>query len=57
MIVTRYGEKSSVVKDLQEKLIKLGYDVGKDGADGEFGRNTLAAVKKFQREHNLVADG
>ena len=57
MIVTRYGEKSNAVKDLQEKLIKLGYDVGKDGADGEFGRNTLAAVKKFQREHNLVADG
>lgn len=57
MIITRYGEKSSAVKDLQEKLIKLGYDVGKDGADGEFGRNTLAAVKKFQKEHKLVADG
>lgn len=57
MIVTRYGEKSNAVKGLQEKLIKLGYDVGKDGADGEFGRNTLAAVRKFQKEHNLVADG
>ena len=57
MTVIRYGEKSNAVKDLQEKLIKLGYDVGRDGADGDFGVNTLAAVKKFQREHNLVADG
>ena len=57
MIVTRYGERSNAVKDLQEKLIKLGYDVGRDGADGQFGLNTLAAVKKFQREHNLVVDG
>lgn len=57
MIVTRYGERSDAVKDLQEKLIKLGYDVGRDGADGQFGLNTLAAVKKFQREHNLVVDG
>lgn len=57
MVVTRYGERSDAVKDLQEKLIKLGYNVGKDGADGQFGLNTLAAVKKFQREHNLVVDG
>ncbi len=57
MVVTRYGERSNAVKDLQEKLIKLGYDVGKDGADGQFGLNTLTAVKKFQREHNLVVDG
>lgn len=57
MVVTRYGERSDAVKDLQEKLIKLGYDVGRDGADGQFGLNTLAAVKKFQREHNLVVDG
>lgn len=57
MVVTRYGERSNAVKDLQEKLIKLGYDVGRDGADGQFGLNTLAAVKKFQRKHNLVVDG
>lgn len=57
MTVIRYGEKSNAVKDLQGKLIKLGYDVGIDGADGDFGVNTLAAVKKFQREHNLEADG
>ncbi|MBQ2177392.1 MAG: CHAP domain-containing protein, partial [Alphaproteobacteria bacterium] len=37
MVVTHYGERSDAVKDLQEKLIKLGYDVGRDGADGQFG--------------------
>jgi peptidoglycan hydrolase-like protein with peptidoglycan-binding domain len=47
MTVTRYGEKSNAVKNLQEKLMLLGYNVGKDGADGVFGRNTLNAVKNF----------
>lgn len=53
----RFGDKGNKVKELQEKLIKLGYNCGKFGADGEFGVKTLAAVTKFQREHLLEVDG
>lgn len=38
---------------LQKKLIDLGYDLGKGGADGIFGRDTIAAVKKFQKDKGL----
>lgn len=55
--VTRFGNKGSQVKELQEKLIKLGYSCGKDGADGDFGLNTLNAVLKFQRDYSLEVDG
>ena len=55
--LVRFGNKGSKVKELQEKLIKLGYDCGKAGADGDFGLKTLAAVLKFQREHSLEIDG
>lgn len=36
---------------LQAMLIALGYDLGKAGADGVFGRLTTAAVKKFQADY------
>ena len=45
-----YGSKGEQVKTLQRLLIALGYDLGPDGADGEFGGKTLAAVKKFQEK-------
>ena len=41
------------VRELQEKLLKLGYDIGPDGADGDFGGNTYKAVVAFQTEHGL----
>lgn len=44
-----------LIKDLQKILIHLGYDLGKAGADGIFGKKTLAAVKQFQR-HNMRDD-
>ena len=55
--VLRYGQKSEEVRELQKQLIKLGYDLGPDGADGDFGRKTRDAVKDFQGEHGLVKDG
>lgn len=55
--VIRLGMSGDSVKKLQEKLIALGYDCGPCGADGEFGNGTWQAVLKFQRDHNLTADG
>ena len=51
--ILRMGVTGDDVKELQEKLMKLGYDLGKWGADGDFGTDTYNAVKKFQAEHGL----
>lgn len=53
----REGDEGNGVKLLQEALIRLGYDCGKWGADGDFGDATEQAVMDFQRDHNLEADG
>lgn len=42
------GTKGIRTKLLQEKLTALGYDT--KGTDGEAGDNTIAAMKKFQKE-------
>jgi peptidoglycan hydrolase-like protein with peptidoglycan-binding domain len=34
-----------------------GYDIGPSGVDGDFGVDTQSAVKRFQQNHNLHADG
>ena len=46
------GSRGPYVVECQEDLIKLGYDVGKSGADGIFGANTEKAVKAFQKDHD-----
>ena len=51
------GSKGEYVTLLQTKLIQKGYDLGKWGADGDFGSQTEKAVKQFQRDHGLTADG
>lgn len=45
------------VKILQENLLKLNYKLPIYGADGEFGSETLAAVKNFQNDNNLEVTG
>lgn len=42
-------------RDLQEKLTLLGYDPG--AIDGAMGPKTRAAIKNFQRDSGLSADG
>ena len=51
------GSKGTAVKQLQKYLIELGYSCGPDGADGDFGKNTLAALKKFQKDHGVAQSG
>lgn len=53
----RKGAKGEQVKTLQRLLIAMGYDLGKDGADGIFGDTTEKAVKAFQNARKLGADG
>lgn len=53
----RRGSKSEYVTLLQTMLIQRGYDCGKWGADGSFGAATESAVKLFQTDHGLTADG
>lgn len=50
------GMKGSDVEELQEILLDLGYKLD-DNADGEFGPQTAAAIKDFERDHGEVADG
>jgi len=57
MKTLRRGDKSSEVKELQKKLLALGYPLPKYGADGDYGKETEAAVKAFQQDNGLTADG
>ncbi|ENM5832977.1 type VI secretion system tip protein VgrG [Vibrio metoecus] len=47
----RQGNHSDEVKLLQEALIKLGFDLGKAGADGDFGGKTKTAIEQFQKSY------
>ncbi len=42
---------------MQEYLLTLGYDLGKWGADGDFGDATELAVKAFQKDNSITVDG
>lgn len=53
----RRGDKGTYVTLAQTELINQGYSCGSTGADGDFGKNTEAAVLRFQRDHGLTADG
>lgn len=42
------GQKSAGIKTIEQRLARLGYDVGK--ADGVYSRETFEAVKKFKAD-------
>lgn len=51
----RKGTIKRVVKQIQKFLNANGYSVGK--ADGWYGKKTATAVRKFQKDNDLTADG
>ena len=53
----KQGRRGDDVKLLQELLMELGYELPKHGADGDYGSETVAAVKQFQQDNGLTADG
>lgn len=52
--IQKLGRKGPHVTVLQERLVQLG---AKIATDGDFGPNTEAAVRAFQRDHELSPDG
>lgn len=55
--VLKNGHEGSDVKELQLLLIELGYNLGRYGADGDFGDCTEDAVENFQRKYYCEVDG
>lgn len=53
--VLKRGSQGDAVKNVQSALKRLGYFEGK--TDGDFGEYTENAVKKFQAQNGLTADG
>lgn len=50
--VLRNGDSGERVKEMQQKLEKLGY-----GAVADFGKTTFATVIKFQSDNSILVDG
>lgn len=55
--VLRKGDKGDDVKWVQNALLQRRYKLPKYGADGDYGTETLKAVKQFQRDKGLKDDG
>lgn len=51
------GSRGDEVKKLQNALINAGYSVGSAGADGIYGNDTAAAVRRYQQSNGLDVDG
>lgn len=54
--ILKLWDSGEAVKVIQQKLIKLGYEIY-GGADGIFGQATYNAVELFQASKKLTADG
>jgi len=54
---TRLGDSGKRVRQVQCMLTKRGYGVGSTGVDGEVGPDTETAVRTFQTDQGLKADG
>lgn len=57
MKILKQGDRGKEVLDIQSRLRSLGYNIGADGVDGLFGKETLTAILHFQQARGLLADG
>lgn len=55
--VLRKGDKGEQVKTLQRLMMANGHKLPKYADDGDFGGETLDAVKAYQKAHGLAVDG
>lgn len=53
----RKGDSGTAVKILQLALVAYEYNIGKYGADGDFGSDTESAVRQFQKNSEIEVDG
>ena len=53
----RNGDSGNAVKILQLALVAYEYNIGKYGADGDFGSDTESAVRQFQKNSGISVDG
>ena len=51
------GSSGQEVKRMQQALEDAGYRVGSTGVDGIYGKNTAAAVRRYQQAQALQVDG
>ena len=57
-ISTSTGWNHAAVRPLQVYLQSLGYDLGKCGVDGQFGKDMKVCIKKYQTDNGLpIVDG
>lgn len=49
--------RGGITRCIQQLLLDKGYKLGKWGADGVFGNNTIIAVKQLQNNNGIAADG
>lgn len=54
---TRPIMKGEDVKNAQKALISKGFSCGSRGADGQYGDDTVTAVRSFQKQSELTIDG
>ena len=54
-ILVKDGSRGQSVRQVQSLLIERGYLAS--GADGVCGPNTVAAIRHFQQDNNLIVDG
>lgn len=55
--ILQKGDEGVQVKNMQLMLKAKGYSLPKYGADGDYGNETVSAVKKFQKANNITSDG